>query len=389
LKEQEHVINQHYVPRSILKFFKESDEVFNKKKKRIFHVLHTKGTVYPSTIDQIMSGEYFYEHPDFALNKIEGHLQRFEDWYSRIHGNLVSLVSEYEEGRAKFSKVLAQVRTATEPMVRMHLRSGAMMYELKFWHEAKRSLDSLHGMLSRFQNRNYTHEFANALNNFHQFCVLKSANKNFVISDQYLATASLSFKGRFINSTNRTIGLKDVIVLLPISKSYYLCFYNGAKPDFIRPNQLRFLSQEQTDSVNRVIMNNSYVQTAGPNSDVLTRIIKDFNEVWPTSIYYGGSSVRGGAELRKEVFYYERDQEIYEFADFPHEYSRYLGVLKNDPCPCTSGEIYSNCCRFKVRAFNKFMETVKAQSSNPNYNPYLISGCYFHELNIFEYSGRS
>lgn len=243
-------------------------------------------------------------------------------------------------------------------------------------------------MLARLRNRNYTYEFAQTLTTFHEFCILKSSDKNFVISDQLLASAALSFKARFANATNRTIGMKNVIVLLPMSKSYYLRFYNGNKRYYIRPNQMIYLTPEQIDEINQVIMNNSYMQTAGPCQESLKRILKNYRQSWPTAIYYGGNNIIGGVELRKEVFFYKEDEIIYDFAETPVEFSRYVGIKKNDPCPCGRGEIFRNCCRYKVRAFNKFIKNVELQSKNPNFDPYSIPRCKFREMNIFEYCTR-
>jgi hypothetical protein len=144
MKEKaQYVKKQHYIPCCVLKHFKESDDVHNRKKSRIFHILHQKGEVYPSIIQRVMFGEYFYEHPEFAINEIEGKLRRYEDWYSKELGQLISLISEYDERRIKFNAVKTQVFKIVEPMILMHLRSGAMMYELKFWREGRHSLDSL------------------------------------------------------------------------------------------------------------------------------------------------------------------------------------------------------------------------------------------------------
>jgi hypothetical protein len=117
-------------------------------------------------------------------------------------------------------------------------------------------------------------------------------------------------------------------------------------------------------------------------------ILKNYRQLSPTAIYYGGNNINGGVELRKEVFFYKEDEIIYDFAESPVEFSRYVGIKKNDPCPCGSGEIFRNCCRYKVRAFNKFMKDVKQQSKNPNFDPYSIPGCKFREMNIFEYCTR-
>lgn len=192
-----------------------------------------------------------------------------------------------------------------------------------------------------------------------------------------------------MNATNRTIGFKDVIVFLPLSKSYYICFYNGNNPNYIKENQLKQLTFDQTDEVNSVIMNNSYMQTAGPTYDTLNRALQNYKDDGPTAVYYGGGKASGGAELRKEVFYYDRDRLIYDFVASAFDYHRFIGIRKNEPCPCGSGNLFGECCRFKVREFDKFMERVRLQSENKYYNPYSITNCDFHQENIFEYHTRN
>lgn len=155
--------NQHYVPCCVLKFFKESDDVFDKKKKRIFHVIHRRNKVYPSTINDVMSAEFFYEHGKLPTNEIENRLKEFEVRYSKIHGEMITLIEEYEAGRVKFSKVKAQAFNLIEPLIRMHLRSGAIMYELNYWQKRNQPNYSIFRMLDKLLKRNYSIGFANAL----------------------------------------------------------------------------------------------------------------------------------------------------------------------------------------------------------------------------------
>ena len=380
----QHTINQHYIPCCVLKFFKESDDVYNKNQKRIFHVIHRSGKVFPSTVDRIMSGEYFYEHPNFALNRVEDELKLYEDWYSPRHGKFVALVDKYNDGHAKFSEVKNEAFKLVEPMILMHLRSGAMMYELNFWQREHRTMNGIYQMLERVRNRNYTTAFAQTLINFYDFCIIQSNNKDFIISDQFLSSAALSFKAQFMNATNRSIGQKDLIVLLPLSKSYYLCFYDGNKPDYIRANQLRKLNEIQTNEINKMIINNSYMQSAAPSFDLLYTAVKHYKDASPRGFYYGG----GGAELRKEVFFYDDDEKIWDFVRFFHSHVEFRDVKKNELCPCGTGKVFGDCCRYKVRAFDNFMDRVEIQSKNKYLNPYTIDGCFFRELNITEYHQR-
>lgn len=96
--------------------------------------------------------------------------------------------------------------------------------------------------------------------------------------------------------------------------------------------------------------------------------------------------------VRKSVdfpFYYDRDRLIYDFVVSPWDHYKFKGVGKNEPCPCGSGGSFGDCCKFKVREFDKFMKRIKLQSENKHYNPYGIANCAFHQENIYEYYTRN
>ena len=70
-------------------------------------------------------------------------------------------------------------------------------------------------------------------------------------------------KETFANITNRQIGLKNVIILIPISSKYYAVYYNGRIPDYINRDCVNTLNEEQINEINSVIINNSYVKCIG------------------------------------------------------------------------------------------------------------------------------
>lgn len=384
LKKPE-VINQHYIPQCVLKFFKESDDFYNKDKKRIYHTVHRTGHSFPSTITKIMSSQYFYEHPKLRKNEIENLFGEFETIYSKNHGILLNHIVDYESKRIKFSTLKSEIAEHLSSMVMMHLRSGAMMYELKYMEKGKRYIDGVYRMMIRINNTSYIKAFSHALLTYYNMGIIKSSNKNFIISDQFMSTAALSYKGRFIDSTNRSIGQKDVLILFPISKEYYLCFFHGHAPSYIRNNMITLLNDEMVNEVNNSIMNNSYIQTAGPSMLSLVNSEKCYRQEYPKEIYFGGGSVAGGAGLRKEVFFYDSDSDICKFIHNPIQYREYADANKNENCPCGSGNKFGKCCRYKLMAFERFMKIVEIQATCRGYNPFSIEGCNFYEMNIFQF----
>lgn len=379
------VVNQHFVPRCVLKYFKESNDVNNKKEKRLYHFLHRKKKVYPTTIDKAMSRDYYYEVDSLEENKVERFLNHFEDFFSKKLGMTIDSIVEYECKDTKYKDVETKCIDLLPQLLRMHLRSGALVYELGFWEKEYRQTRRIHRMLERFMDSQYINSFARTLINFHEFCILKSPEEDFLISDQFMSTAALSFKGRFMNATNRTVGQKDLIILLPLTKKYYMCFFNGCKPNYIKRNRMNTLKSDEVAEINKVIINNSYMETTGSNYSTVHNASLSFDEKSPTAVYTGGGSFTGGSELRKEVFFYKRDEEIFEFVTMPWKLNEYDSVEKNEDCPCGSGKRFGDCCRFKLLAFKRFMNDIEIESKNKNYNPYQIPDCYFAERNILDF----
>jgi len=354
----------------------------------MYHVLHNRKDIFQTTTEKAMSRDYYYEIQDLKENKIEEMLSGFEVYFSAKLGKLIYLLEEYETGKLKLKEVKLSIYDILQDMVRMHLRSGALVYELGYWEGTDRKRKSIHRMLDRFLNSIYIYQFCSTLIDHYEICIMKSCDKNFIVSDQYLCTASLSFKAQFGNSTNRTIGLKDVIVLIPISKKYYLCFYNGKKPHYIKSNQFVSLKQNEVEEINRVIINNSYMETAGSARKVLADAVSEYQIISPRSVQFGGGKFVGGSEMRKEVFFYREDYEIFKYVSDPSNWSNDRLVTKNEVCPCGSGIIYKDCCRYKARAFAKFYEILEQQDKDPKYNPWIIPNCTFHEKNISDYYTR-
>ena len=322
------VVRQHFIPRSVLKFFKESDDINNEKRKRIYHILHPDKAVYPSTLMKTMMRDDFYEVSDFQVNAIENQLSVFESKYSKNIMALKNSIDLYNDKLKKFNDIKSECLLLLPDMILMHLRSGAMVFELGHGVEKKKQKVRIYRMLERILNINYITAFSEALINFHEFGIICSREGNFIISDQFMSTAALSFKAQFFNSTNRHVGMKDVIALFPISKHYYICYFNGAKPNYIKSNKFNLLTEKEVKEVNQVIINNSYMETAGSSIESIRSVLPFYRHTYPHTIMAGGEGYSFGNDLRKEVFFYEKDKELWEFIRDPMNWRRYYNTKK-------------------------------------------------------------
>lgn len=332
-----------------------------------------------------MAGKFFYEHNALSENLFEDRLGIFETKYSREHGIIEAKLNEYENKKVKFSYIKDVCIDNIYSMLMMHYRSGAMMYELKFWKKGSQKKFGLIELISRFHNSRYLESFTQTLIDYYKFCILKSNNNDFLISDRYISSAALSFKARFMDTTNRSVGQRDVAVFLPVSKKYYICFFNGRKPSYIKSNKLNYLDERQTLEVNKVIINNSYMETAGPSEEALSKAGHMFRYESPVGIFFGGGAYSGGFELGKEVFFYDDDYSIFKFIENPSRWPEFQKATKNEHCPCGSGKQFRDCCRYKLNAFKKFMKRIEQQEKNGFSNPYSIPNCDFLEMNIDQF----
>lgn len=86
---------------------------------------------------------------------------------------------------------------------------------------SKKDQSSIARMINTIFNMPYIDHISEILLTGYDFAIIKSYNEDFVLCDQFIATCSLKFMGRFLNLSNREIGLKNTVVLIPISKNYY------------------------------------------------------------------------------------------------------------------------------------------------------------------------
>jgi len=166
------------------------------------------------------------------------------------------------------------------------------------------------------------------------------------LSDQYLSTAGLAVKNQFSNISNRNMGLRDVIILIPISCSYYAVYSHGKTPDYIVPEKHNVLTAEQVHEVNRTILNNSYRKCVGYNEAFLRESMESFVYRSPSGVrmVYDSGAV-AGATLKKEVFFYPEERQVWDFLA-GMKMLKFEGMGRNDLCACGSGKKFKKCCLY-------------------------------------------
>ncbi len=383
-KDRNSVKNQHYVPCCVLIYFKESNIISRKEEPRIYHFLNEKEGIYPTTVSNVMCDKEFYEHQNLRINWLEDLLKDFEGNYASLLRKIVTSITIYKNRNIQFSELKKLIFTKLQFFFVMRFRSGGMLYEQEYAHKSNAVLGIIEKLLL---SSTYIKDLSQTVARFYDFCILESSNMDFLISDQFISTASLSFKGSFIDATNRTIGLNNVLILIPISKEYYICFWNAVgktKLKFLKKDKINKLTKQQTIEINRVIINNSYIQTAGSSIQSLENVVGDFNQVYPHSVCLGWDEYKPGrfhgADLGKEVFFYDNDRKVYEAVTIS---SRLYKAENNDSCPCGSGVTFRNCCRYVLKAFMRYGKEVFWADLIQRKS--IIPGCFFLEQNIFQW----
>jgi hypothetical protein len=339
------IINQHYVPQFVLKNFAN-------QKKQVFEALVNESRLYTSNYRYSMSERFTYEHPLMEQNKLEKFFQVIESDFGPALIQAIEM-AEYEKVQ-EVKKLFEQFYSA---LVIFYYRSGALLNEFAFDTTIKEA--KIGYLLQKLTHTSYINELGKTLR-FYDFAIVKSENGNFLISDQYVSTVALGIKGRFTNMSNRHIGLKEIMILIPLSSKYYIVYFHGKKPDYIEKDKLNILKENEVDDLNRIIINNSYLKCVGQNKEPLEKAISVFNFSSPASTYMGFSdgSIRG-ATLKKELFFHTSDERAWDMFVNPTFYVKYRDLRRNDPCGCNSGKKFKNCCSADFEIVKRILNALR------------------------------
>jgi uncharacterized protein YchJ len=324
--------NQHYIPESLL-------INFANEKEQVYEALVDKNKIYQTNISQSMSQRDTYEHPNLEINYLEKEFGKIETYLAPAIREILSIL---ESDFVNIDNIKNQVESNMKEFLIFYYRSGALLKEFSF--DGLDESDKIHLMLEKIMNSKYLIELSDTIKSYYDFAVIKNEENNFILSDQYVSTSSLSIKGQYTNTSNRHIGLKDVLILIPLSSKYYVVYSNGKTPNFIESNKVNTLTQEETNEINKTIINNSYVKCIGMNKTPLEQSLTSYNYQSPTrSIMAYKSGVKTASLNKKEVFFYQDDIEQWNFfRNLKHVINK--DTKRNELCKCGSGKKYKHCC---------------------------------------------
>ena len=328
------VKKQHYVPSGILSNFVNSQG-------KIFEALLEKHWVYETTPANAMCSNYTYEHPYLEVNTLENTFQKIENIICPV---IKAIITELNKDTKEINLLFVKetIEKHLKEFLIFYYRSGALLYE--FDHDQNNTDDKILLLLQKILDANYIADLARVIKDCYKFGVIKSFDNEFLISDQFISTAALKIKNRFTTISNRHIGLRNTLILIPISNNYYIVYYNCDEGFILQSNGIKVLDAEELQLVNNVIVNNSYQKCVGTKQKTLQDSLNNYHFEKPHSIYVGyKSGYTSGAILKKEVFFFKEDREAYEFLTMGAYFHRYDNVGRNDKCPCSSGKKFKAC----------------------------------------------
>lgn len=328
--------NQHYVSQCVIR-------EFANEKERIFEALLESSKIIPTSCRNSMSESYTYEHPRLETNTLENYFGKYETEMGIAINELKKKIDLYEDEKINIDEIRDLATEQMKNFILFYYKSGALLHEYQFQLEKKE--DRIPYLLRKISDSKYLSNLSKTISTFYKFAIIKSSEREFLLSDQYLCTASLSIKGRFTNISNRHIGLKDIVILIPISSEYYLMYYDGKLPFELMNNDVNILTKQQTDLVNKTIINNSYKKTVALNKEPLERALKQFEYQSPITMIAGFSNGRKmGATLKKEVFFTDDIKELWRILCNNDWATHYKEINRNELCYCNSGKKLKKCC---------------------------------------------
>jgi hypothetical protein len=324
---------------------------------------------------------FIYEHSELEKNSLETIFSEIESKLAPKIEKIKEVLSHEENSNIITSSLRYSINSILYEILIMYYRSGAVLYELSFQKQNKDQ--QLLSLLRKITNTRYIDALSRTIYNNYSLAIINSEESKFLISDQLISTASLDVKNRFLNGTNRQMGLKGVIILIPISSKHYIVFFNGTIPSDIIENKICVISDKTLNLVNKCIVNNSYNKCVGlhkANVESYMSIFKPNSPVGTIAAYNNG--IYESHTLKKEVFFYEYDQRAYDFYTVL-EFTKYKGTLRNDKCPCGSDMKFKNCCLPPYQKSMEMYSDVRRAGTIYNINPNYVIEKSIDELKSF------
>jgi len=373
------VKNQHYIPEGLLWNFVNNDG-------KLFEVLlgASAKKIYATNPSNSMCEKFTYEHKFLELNSLEKYFAELDTRIAPDTKKLISLIEQHKKGEVEWKQIKESVERLLPVFLTFYYRSGALLQEFGIF----RREDRVPLLTKKIFNFGYLRSLAGTLRDFYKFAIIES-DSDFLLSDQFVSTASIKLKARFFDRSDRHIGLKDTLVLIPISSRFYASYWYATGSFFIKENQLHVLTKDETRLINGAIINNSYIKCVGEKKERIEEVLDCYKWASPTQTFAGGNPAGFvmGATKKKEVFLLEEDRKAFELLE-NMSMRLYEKLGRNDKCACRSGKKFKYC---HENAYEKIKVVVQGfgQSGRQAAQAYIIPGATAVELPVDSWSGYS
>ena len=366
--------NQHYIPQSLLIHFADSN-------KKLFEVFLQNKKVYPTNVSSTMCETYTYEHDKLPVNTVENYFSRIEDEVSPNVKEIIESIEKVKNKQIDINITKKLVESLLSRFLIFYYRSGALLTEFS----SADKKDKIPLLSEKILNYDYINKLSEAIINFYDFAIIESSN-DFLLSDQFVSTSALKIKTQFSNLSNRHIGLNETIILIPISSSFYIVYWNTKDSFFIKRDKINILNQDELKLINNTIINNSYIKCVSKKKERVEEVLDNYRWASPTNFYAGGNppGYCMGSTKKKEVFFFEEERKAYELLE-SMLLTMYKDLGRNDLCACNSGKKFKKC---HLDAYNR-IQTIMLTFGRPqkeNMRSFLIYGIPIIEKPIDEWS---
>ncbi|MDQ5938698.1 MAG: hypothetical protein QG603_528 [Patescibacteria group bacterium] len=367
--------NQHYIPETILSNFVNYE-------KKLIEVLLLPKKIYETNPRNSMSETFVYEHGYLKRNTVEKYFAKIDSDIGPKIKDIIKDIEELKEGKICIDYIKKAVEELLSTFIIFYYRSGALLTEFSSINKN----ETIPLLSNKILNRGYIEALSETIRICYKFAIIES-NDEFLLSDQFISTASLDVKTQFFDISNRHIGLKGTLLLIPISSKYYIVYWHSDRCFIVEENTINQLKQEDVKNINQTIINNSYVKCVGSKKSIIEDVLGEYEMEYPSQIYAGGnpSGYFCGAIKKKEVFFYKEDREAFKLFNWM-VFKPYEKLGRNDICACGSGKKFKRC---HLDIYNKVKIIISSfyASKKSLRNSYGIPTAIVYELPIDHWQG--
>lgn len=338
MKKHNRTKKQHYIAQGIIKIFFNKDDIYEKNIRL--------NKTYKVSIKDTMCMNNSYELPCLKDNFLEDLFAQTVDVDScNVIRKIITLLDADDIDFA-LKKITKYIRIF---LINYYKSITSLIH---FSNDVtKKDESSILRMINKIFDVNYINRISEILNTGYDCYIIRTDSQGFYLSDQYMSSCSLKFKGRYANISNREIGLKDTVILFPLSKKYYILFINGLMPKQlnIKMNIINILNKEQVLKINNIIYNNSYEKCLSNNKKSLEEAKKTNSSLGDSIASIGYKSGESNTfKIKQEIFFDVSEYKLYEYYNsLDWASKKFKKCTVNSKCPCGSNIKYKKCCKSK------------------------------------------